>query len=140
MKIHARFTTAVSFWIKASTYEAGKGNTTTWSLYTEGTMSLFPCEWRGKFGYGRRGNEVYDADAEGVIDRAVIRMPFIPGLYDKLRTGSVVIIKGAAGNGLIDGEPNPGDPNVYESYGGIDNIYEENQYMEFHAHRYEVTG
>ena len=140
MKIRARFTTAVSFWIKESTYEAGKGNTTSWSLYTEGAMSVFPCEWRGKFGYGKRGNETYDADAEGVIDRAVIRMPFIPGLYDKLRTVSVVIVKGGVRGGLCYGEPNPGDPDTYEAYGGIDNIYEENQYMEFHAHRYEVTG
>ena len=140
MKIHARFTTAVSFWTKTTTYESGKGNTTTWTLYTEGTMSVFPCEWRGKFGYGKRGNEVYDADAEGVLDRAKIRMPYIPGLYNKLRTGSVVVIKGGNNGGLIDGEPNPADPNVYENYGGIDNIYEENQYMEFHVHRYEVTG
>ena len=140
MKIHARFTTAVSFWSKVSTYTAGQGNTTSWTLYTEGTMSVFPCEWRGKFGYGKRGNETYDGDAEGVVDRAQIRMPFIPGLYDKLRTGSVVVLKGDDQSGLIDGEPDPGNPNVYEAYGGIDNIYEENQYMEFHVHRYEVTG
>ena len=140
MKIHARFTTAVSFWSKVSTYTAGQGNTTSWELYTEGAMSVFPCEWRGKFGYGKRGNETYDGDAEGVVDRAQIRMPFIPGLYDKLRTGSVVVLKGDDQSGLIDGEPDPGNPNVYEAYGGIDNIYEENQYMEFHVHRYEVTG
>ena len=140
MKLHARFTTGVSFWCKTSTYVSGKGNSTTWTLYTEGAMSVFPCEWRGKFGYGKRGNETYEADAEGVVDRATIRMPFIPGLYDKLRTGSVVVIKGADESGLVDGEPNPGCPNVYEAYGGIDNVYEENQYMEFHVHRYEVTG
>lgn len=140
MKIRARFNTAVSFWIKESVYELGGGNTTNWSLYTEGAMSVFPCEWRGKFGYGKRGNETYDADAEGVIDRATIRMPFIPELYNKLRTVSVVIVKGGSHGGLCHGEPNPGDPDTYEAYGGVDNIYEENQYMEFHAHRYEVTG
>ena len=140
MKIHARFTTAVSFWSKVSTYTPGQGNTTTWTLYTEGTMSVFPCEWRGKFGYGKRGNETYDGDAEGVVDRAQIRMPFIPGLYDKLRTGTVVVLKGDDQSGLVDGEPDPGNPNVYEAYGGIDNVYEERQYMEFHVHRYEVTG
>lgn len=140
MKIRARFTTAVSFWEKVTAYVPGQGNTTTWQLYTEGTMSVFPCEWRGRFGYGRRGNETYEADAEGVIDRAVIRMPFIPGLYDKLRTGAVIVIKGADDSALIDGEPNPGSPNVYETYGGIDNIYEENQYIEFLVHRYEVMG
>ena len=140
MKIRARFTTAVSFWEKVSTYDPGKGPTTTWRLYAEGEMSVFPCEWRGKFGYGKRGNETYDGDAEGVVDCATIRMPYIPGLYDKLRTCTVIVIKGADAGALNDGVPDPTNPNVYEAYGGIDNIYEENQYMEFHAHRYEVTG
>ena len=140
MKIHARFTTAVSFWSKVSTYTAGQGNTTSWELYTEGAMSVFPCEWRGKFGYGKRGNETYEAEAEGVVDRAIIRMPFIPGLYNKLRTMSVVVLKGDDQSGLVTGVPDPGNPNVYEAYGGIDNVLEENQYMEFHVHRYEVTG
>jgi hypothetical protein len=140
MKIRARFTTAVSFWEKVTTYVPGQGDTTTWTLYTEGTMSVFPCEWRGKFGYGRRGNESYEADAEGVIDRASIRMPYIPGLYNKLRTGAVIVIKGADESGLVDGEPDPGNPNVYETYGGIDNILEENQYMEILVHRYEVMS
>lgn len=140
MKIKARFTTAVSFWEKVSTYTAGQGNTTTWTLFTEGSMSVFPCEWRGKLGSGRHGNETFAADAEGFIDHASIRMPFIPGLYDKLRTGGVVIVKGADGSAITDGEPNPGSPNVYEAFGGIDNIYEENQYMEFNVRRYEVNG
>lgn len=140
MKIKARFTTAVSFWEKSTTYIAGQGNSTTWTLFAEGAMSVFPCEWRGKFGYGKRGNETYEADAEGVIDRATIRMPYIPALYNKLRTGAVIVIKGADESGLVDGEPDPGNPNVYETYGGIDNILEENQYMEFHVHRYEVLG
>ena len=140
MKIHAVFNTAVSFWEKTSTYEAGKGNTTTWTLFTEGTMSVFPCEWRGKFGYGRRGNETYDGEAEGVVDRAKVRMPYIPALYEKMRTGTMIVIKGTASSALIDGEPNPGSPDVYETYGGIDNIYEENQYLEFLVHRYEVMG
>lgn len=140
MKIKARFVTPISFWEKVSTYEAGKGNTTEWVLYTEGAQFIFPCEWRGKFGYGKFGNAIFEADAEGVLDRATIRMPFIPGLYDKLRTSAVVVIKGTDGNAIKDGEPDPANPNVYEVYGGVDNIYEENQYMEFHAHRYEVTG
>ncbi len=140
MKIRAKFTTAVSFWEKVTSYVPGQSNTTEWVLYTEGTMSVFPCEWRGKFGYGRRGNETYEADAEGVIDRASVRMPYIPGLYNKLRTGAVVVIKGGSTSSLIDGEPDPTNPDVYETYGGIDNIYEENQYMEFLVHRYEVMS
>ena len=140
MKIRAKFTTAVSFWEKVTSYTPGQGNTTKWVLYTEETMSVFPCEWRGKFGYGRRGNETYEADAEGVIYRASVRMPYIPGLYNKLRAGAVVVIKGGSTSALIDGEPDPTNPDVYETYGGIDNIYEENQYMEFLVHRYEVMS
>ena len=140
MKIRARFTTPVSFWEKTSTYVLGEGNSTDWKQYTEGSMCVFPCEWRGKFGYGKIGNATYDADAEGTLDRATIRMPFIPGLYDKLRTGSVVVIKGTDPSSILSGEPNPENPNVYEVYGGVDNIYQENQYMEFHAKRYEVIG
>ena len=140
MKIKARFTTPVRFWEKVSTYESGKGPSTEWKLYTEGSMTVFPCEWRGKFGYGKMGNATYDADAEGVLDRATIRMPFIPELYNKMRTVSVIVVKGMDGDVFKNGEPNPEDPNTYEVYGGIDNIYEECQYMEFHVHRYEVTG
>ena len=140
MKIRARFTTAVSFWQKVTTYVTGQGNSTRWVLYTEGAMSVFPCEWRGKLAEGKRGNMTFEADAEGFVDRAAIRMPFIPDLYNKLRTGSVIVLKGDDRSGLVDGEPDPGNPNVYEAYGGIDNIYEENQYMEFHVRRYEVTG
>lgn len=141
MKIRARFTTPVRFWEKVSTYEPGQGPSTEWVLYTEGEMSVFPCEWRGKFGYGKMGNAIFEADAEGVLDRATIRMPFIPGLYDKLRTSAVIVVKGPDNGDVFKcGEPNPENPNTYEVYGGVDNIYEENQYMEFHAHRYEVTG
>ena len=140
MKIKARFSTAVSFWEKVSTYTPGEGNTTNWVLFSEGAMSVFPCEWRGKWIAGRNRNETYLADAEGVTERVVVRMPYIPRLYEKLRAHAVLVVKGADKNAIVDGEPNPGSLNVYEVYSGVDNIYEENQYMEFHLARYEVQG
>lgn len=140
MKIKARFTTAISFWEKVTTYAPGEGNTTQWKLYTEGIMSVFPCEWRNKWIAGRNRNETYLADAEGVSERITVRMPYIPRLYDLLRSKSVVVVKGADGKAIVDGEPNPGSLNVYEVFSGVDNIYEENQYMEFHLTRYEVQG
>lgn len=140
MKIKARFTTAVSFFEKVNTYAAGKGSTTTWELYTEGAMCVFPCEWRGKWIAGRNRNETYLADAEGVLERITVRMPYIPRLYDKLRSGSIVVIKGADRSAIVNGEPDPNNLNTYEVFGGVDNIYEENQYMEFHLTRYEVQG
>ena len=140
MKIKARFTTAISFWEKVSTYTVGEGNTTTWVLYTEGAMSVFPCEWRNKFIAGRNRNEVYNVDAEGVLERISVRMPFIPRLYEKLRSGTIAVVKGADGKAILDGEPNPESLNVYQVFGSVDNILEENQYMEFYLTRYEVTG
>ena len=138
MKIRARFTTAISFWEKVSTYTAGQGNSTTWTLYTEGAMSVFPCEWRGKILASKNQNETFDGNAEGSLERATIRMPFIPRLYEKLRSGAMVAVKGADGNAVTDGEPNLLSANVYEVFGTVDNILEENQYMEFQLARYEV--
>lgn len=140
MKIRAKFTTAISFWEKKSTYVSGKGNTDSWELYTEGTMSVFPCEWRAKFMSGKNRNETYEADAEGVLERISIRMPYLPVLYDKLRSGAVVVVKGADESAIVDGEPNPDSLNVYSVFSGVDNMMEENQYMQFYVQRYEVTG
>ena len=138
MKIRARWTTAISFWEKVSTYTSGEGNSTNWVLYAEGAMSVFPCEWRGNWIAGRNRNETFLADAEGVSERVKVRMPFIPRLYEKLRSKSVVAVKGADSTAIVNGEPDPGNLNVYEVFSGVDNIYEENQYMEFYLTRYEV--
>ena len=139
MKLKTKFTTAISFWRKSNTYEAGRGNGVSWDLYREGAMTVFPCEWRQKLSNGR-GNETYEADAEGVIDRVSVRMPYIPELYDILRVCSVVCVKDADQTAVVDGEPNPDNPNCYEVFGGVDNMREENQYMEFSVKRYEVNG
>ena len=136
MKIRARFITPISFWEKTTTYKAGEGNTTTWTLYTEGTMSVFPCEWRGKILAGKNQNEVFLGDAEGALERAVIRMPFIPALFDKLRSGAMVAVRGTIPEGQT--EPNLTSQNVYEVFGTVDNILEECQYMEFQIARYEA--
>lgn len=140
MKIKAKFTTAVSFYEKVNTYTVGQGNTTTWTLYAEGTMTVFPCEWRTKFMSGKNRNETYAADAEGVLERISVRMPYIPSLYNKLRSGSVVVIKGADQTAIVDGSPDPNNLNTYEVFSGVDNIMEEDQYMQFYVTRYEVTG
>lgn len=140
MKIRAKFNTGISFWEKVTTYTVGKGVKTTWQLYTEGTMSVFPCEWRSKFMSGKNRNETYSADAEGVLERISVRMPYIPVLYEKLRSGSVIVVKGADESAIVDNEPNPNCLNVYEVFSGVDNMMDENQYMQFYLQRYEVTG
>lgn len=136
MKIRARFTTAVSFWEKVTAYVPGQGNSTSWTLYTEGTMTIFPCEWRNKILAGKNQNETFDGNAEGALERATVRMPFIPALYEKLRSGAMVAIKG--GNAETDTEPDLTSANAYEVFGTVDNLLEERQYMEFQIARYEA--
>lgn len=136
MKIRARFTTAVSFWEKVTAYVPGQGNNTSWTLYTEGTMTVFPCEWRNKILAGKNQNETFDGNAEGSLERATVRMPFIPALYEKLRSGAMIAIK--SGNAETDTEPDLTSANTYEVFGTVDNLLEECQYMEFQLARYEA--
>jgi hypothetical protein len=49
----------------------------------------------------------------------------------------VVIIKNADSTAIVDDVPDKNNPNVYELWGGVDNVKEENQYMEFRVRRYE---
>lgn len=135
MKLTTKFTTAISFYEKTNTYKKGEGNTTAWTLYTEGTMSVFPCEWRGT-----HGNAAITANAAGVLDSARVRMPYIPALYEKLRTAEIVIIKGADPTAVSQGVPDEMNPNTYTVWGGVDNMQEECRFMEFNVQRYEVTG
>ena len=136
MKIRARFTKAVSFWEKVTAYVPGQGNSTSWTLYTEGTMTVFPCEWRNKILAGKNQNETFDGNAERSLERVTVRMPFIPALYEKLRSGAMIAIKG--GNTETDTEPDLTSANTYEVFGTVDNLLEECQYMEFQLARYEA--
>lgn len=138
MKIRARFTTPISFWEKVTTYVPGEGNATSWHLYAEGAMSVFPCEWRNKILAGKNQNEVFDGDAEGSLERVTVRMPYVPMLYEKLRSGAMIAVKGADDSAIVDGQPNAMSANVFEVFGTVDNIMEEFQYMEFQLARYEV--
>ena len=135
MKLTTKFTTAVSFYEKVNSYPKGQGTTISWVLFEEGTMSVFPCEWRGT-----HGNAQMDAQAVGVLDSARIRMPYNPNLYEKLRTVEMVIIKGADPSAVVEGVPDETNPNTYSVWGGVDNMREECRYLEFNVRRYEVTG
>ena len=135
MKLTTKFNTPVSFYEKVNTYTKGQGTAISWMKYGEGVMTVFPCEWRGT-----HGNAQITAQAAGVLDSARIRMPFVPDLYEKLRTAEIVIIKGADPAAVTASGPNELNPNVYTVWGGVDNMQEECQYMEFNVRRYEVTG
>lgn len=121
--------TPIKFYAKETVYVPGQGNTTIWQVVI--SNSLF-CEWRGSF-----GDRALSAEALGVKDSATIRSFYHPDIYAKLRSEQVIVVKNADATAFIDGVPNKNNPNVYELWGGVDNVLEENQYMEFRVRRYE---
>ena len=138
MKIKTAFTTAISFYSLETTYVVGQGVTSAWTLIESSLsdterVSVFFCEWVGSYGEMKLA-----AQAQGVSESARVRMPFVPAVYEKLRSVKVVIAKNADSSIIVDNVPDAANINAYRVWGGVDNLREENQYMEFNVSRYEV--
>lgn len=124
--------TPVKFYTKETAYVPGQGNTTTWQEIDSDGYKVFYCEWRGSF-----GDRAMSAEALGVKDSATVRTFYNPNVYAKLKTVRVIVIKNADTTAIAEGTPDKNNPNCYELWGGVDNIKEENQFMEFRVRRYE---
>ena len=124
-------TTPIKFYTKETSYVPGEGNTTTWQELTSGDYNTFYGEWRGSF-----GDRALSAEALGIKDSATIRTFYNPNIYAKLRSVQVIVAKNGA-DILKDSVPDKNNPNCYELWGGVDNVLEQNQYMEFRVRRYE---
>ncbi len=125
-------TTPVKFYAKETAYVPGQGQTDTWALVTSGIYDTFYCEWTGTF-----GERALRAQALGVSDSATVRTFYSPAVYAKLRTEQVVVVKNADETAIVDGVPDKNNPNVYELWGGADNVKEDNRFIEFRVRRYE---
>lgn len=119
--------TRIKCYVKKSSYTSGEGQSTIWE-----PTEVHYCKWTGS--YGARAME---AQALGVNDSATVLMRYSLNLYEKLRTEQVIIIKNADATAVKNGVPDKNNPNVYELWGGVDNVKEENQYIEFRVRRYE---
>ncbi len=124
--------TPLKFYYKDMTYIQGQGNVTAWVEIITDDNDTFYCEWKG--GYG---DAVITASSIGIKDWGTIRTFFNPSIFEKLKTESVVVIKNADTSAIVDGEINKNNMNVYELWGGVDNVLEQNQYLEFKVRRYE---
>lgn len=124
--------TPINFYTKETTYIPGQGNTSSWVQVTSDFYDTFYCEWRGSF-----GDRALSAAALGIKDSATIRTFYNPVIYEKIRREQTIVVKNADDTAFIEGEPDKNNPNLYELWGGVDNVKEENQYMEFRARRYE---
>lgn len=136
-------TTPVKYYVREDNYVPGQGSSIVWnpieSIIKPETETdpvektdIFYCEWKGSF-----GDRATAAQALGVNDSATIRTFFNPDIYEKLRTAQVVVLKNADETAIKDGIPDKNNPNCYELWGGVDNVAEENRFMEFRVRRYE---
>ena len=114
-------TTPVRFYALVSEYVPGTGQTETLR-----EIGMLYSEWKGSF-----GDRKLNAQALGISDPATVRTFYHPEIYQNLKTRKVIAVK----NG--DGEPDKLNPNCYEAWGGVDNVLETNQFMEFSVRRYE---
>lgn len=125
-------TTPIMLYARKSAYVPGQGQNDSWEQVKSGEYGVFYCEWKGTY-----GDRAISAEALGVKDSATIRTFYAPDTYAKLRSVQVIVIKNADVTAIVGGEPDKANPNVYEVWGGIDNVMEENQFMEFRVRRYE---
>lgn len=121
--------TPVWFYQKTSTYVPGQGQTEAWALVLAAPLY---CEWTGTY-----GDRAIAAAAQGIKDSATIRSHYHPTVLAALRTTRIIVIKNSITTAIVAGVPDKTNPNVYELWGGADNVKEENLFMEFRARRFE---
>ena len=125
-------TTPIKFYTKEITYVPGQGNTTVWQELNSDGYTVFYCEWRTIY-----GDRALTAETLGVKESATIRTFYNPNIYNKITRVQAIIVKNLDETAFINGVPDKNNPNLYELWGGVDNVLEENQFMEFRVRRYE---
>lgn len=121
--------TPVWFYKKTSTYVPGEGTSETWALVIPDPLY---CEWQGTY-----GDRAISAAAQGIKDSATIRTHYHPSVLNALKTTRIVVVKNSTTGVIVANIPDKTNPNVYELWGGADNVKEENQFMEFRVRRFE---
>lgn len=102
--------TAVQFFTQTAAYVPGQvGQTKTWTKFTSAigdkTLDVFWADWRGSF-----GSQQLQAMSMGVHDMCTLLMDYHPELYELLRTKTVLIVKNANADAVIEVEPDEPDP------------------------------
>lgn len=116
-------TVSIVFYRNISSYEPGEGAQSSWER-----IGSLPCAWTNTF-----GERAMQAQSLGVFESATIRTFYHPDIYAALRESRVIIAKHDTGT-----IPDIKRGDIYELWGGVDNVAEENAFMEFRVRRYEV--
>ncbi|WP_300916018.1 hypothetical protein [Helicobacter rodentium] len=132
-KIVKKKRTLVKFGIQTSSYVEGEGACTDFKLLQvpigfdkDGKQIMtdcFYCEWLGSY-----GALAIQQQAEGIIQPARVRMPYVKAVYDALQSKNVKIYK----NGKDD------EQHTFCLNSAADNYIESNKMLEFQVKRYEV--
>ena len=93
---------------------------------------MFYGEWKTTY-----GDRALVAEGLGVKESATFRTFYNPNIINKITREQTLIVKNLDDTVFIDGEPDKNNPNIYELWGGVDNVLEENQFMEFRVRRFE---
>lgn len=115
-------TVNVGFYRQTTSYEHGSGAESSWER-----IGSLPCAWTNAF-----GDRAVQAQSLGVLESATVRTFWHPDIYDALRRSRVLVVK--HDNGEL---PDMKHGDVYELWGSVDNVAEENAFMEFRVRRYE---
>ena len=125
--------TLVKFFVQESIYTPGKGAKTEWKPIKvsigrddQGNpieTDCFYCEWLGSY-----GNVAIQQQADGIVQPARVRLPFVKKLYEALLSKDVKIYK----NGVID------DAHCFMLASAADNYAESNEMLEFQVKKREV--
>lgn len=124
--------TPIKIYTRKTDYIPGKGNVTTWQELNSDGYKVFYCEWRTMY-----GDRALTAETMGIKESATIRTFYNPNIYNKITRVQTLIVKNLDETAFVEGQPDKDNPNLYELWGGVDNILEENRFMEFRVRRYE---
>lgn len=125
-------TTAFKVYVKTTTYAKGQGNSTTWSELDSDGYKVFYCEWRTMY-----GDRALTAESMGVREAATVRTFYNPNIYNAITRNAALIVRNADAGAIVEGVPDKSSPNLFEAWGGVDNVLEERRFMEFRVRRYE---
>lgn len=124
-------TTPYSVYAKTAMYTLGSGAESSWPVVESDGKSVFYCEWRSS-----RGEDEAAAQAAGVTTSARVRAFYNPAVFEALSSRTAVIVKNAGADALKDGAPDKDNPDVYELWGGVDDVLGEKLFIEFTVRRY----
>lgn len=125
--------TLIKFGVETTIYTDDEGADVTYELLSvpvgiddndnEIVTDCFYCEWLGSY-----GANAIQQQADGVVQPARVRMPFVKAVYDALQSKSTKIYL----YGINDPQ------HTYCLNSAVDNYLESNKLLEFQVKRYEV--